>query len=295
MQYSGNIRRIGAPFPVSLCEQYKGITDRFPILRRFEYLAVDIAPVPLLRSKPEHAMVVFFAERKEQICPPAFRALDDYGAEMADIPFPLAPGSIEKIVVFPQLPEDRRFAVAVVAYFRPLNFQEEMVGIFPFRPSRIGDREIRVGMDRRGLEIRPLPVEPPSLLLAEILHGNVEPGDFKLVVERAGGVLVEGFGHRDAVAQGCVKPSDSAVREPVDMADGTPLPVKLDKRLAVEQSFLPQEMERAPRSAEVVFIRFVIAEELCQIIDAQTEVFSEKCETFSLFCRETERSLCRSH
>ncbi len=138
-------------------------------------------------------MLIFFLQRVAKISPALVAALDDDHAELFESPFLVARPRVKEVVVFSELPDNGGLAVLVLAVLRPFDLKEEMVGAPLFWLLRIGDGEICVGVDRRGLEILLLPVELPAVEGAEFFDGDVEVRNFKLVVESAGRVPIEGF------------------------------------------------------------------------------------------------------
>src|SRR5579872_128419 len=131
-----------------------------------------------------------------------------------------------------------------------------MVRILPFGLRRVGEGKIGIRVDGLGLEVGLLPVELPVLRGAEAFHGHVEVGDLKLVVKRADGMVVKGFGKW---------PDDfksvyPLIRETIDIGNGAVLAVGFNIREPVEQSLLPQKLEGRAGRAQVVLVRLAVAE-----------------------------------
>ena len=124
----------------------EGEWHRGVIFRRHEDRAADVLAVRRLRREPEHAMAVPLPQCREESLASGVRPLDHDDAVLAEPPFLFATGGIEVVVVSPELAEDLRLAVPVVAQLRTLDLQEVAEGFAGVR--RIGDVEERVRVDR---------------------------------------------------------------------------------------------------------------------------------------------------
>ncbi len=68
------------------------------------------------------------------------------------------------------------------------------------------------------------------------------------------------------------------------------LPVELDVREPVQQSFCPKQVEGSPGRAKVVLIGFAATEQFRQIRDAEAEIFRQEFKSSSFCPREAKRA-----
>src|ERR1039458_6152210 len=175
----------------------EGKGDWSVIFRRLENLAADVPAVRRLRRKPEHPVAARLPQRRKESLAPGVRALDHDHPVLAEPPFLFATGGIEVVVVGPELAEDLRFAVPVVAQLRALDLQEVAERLAGVR--RIGDVEDRVRVDRV-FEVRLLPRVAEPLARREPVEPDMERRYLQLMVERPEGMLVEGLGRRSGIS-----------------------------------------------------------------------------------------------
>src|ERR1035441_8692082 len=91
------------------------------IFWRLENRAADVLAVRCLRREPEHPVAARLPQCGKKPLAPGVRALDHDHPVLAEPPFLFATGGIEVVVVGPELAEDLRFAVPVVAQLRALD------------------------------------------------------------------------------------------------------------------------------------------------------------------------------
>ena len=176
------------------------------ILGRKEGVRADILLAQGLRREPKHPVPVFFLQRVAKISPALGGPLDDDHAELFESPILVARPRVKEVVVFPEFPDNGGFSVLVFADLRTFDLKEEMVRVPPFGLVRIGDGEIRVGMDGGGLEVGLLPVKMQGVFRAELFEGDMKVGNFELVVKRAGRVLGKRLGTDRMKASTCSSP-----------------------------------------------------------------------------------------
>jgi hypothetical protein len=96
-------------------------------------------------SDPEHRMLQLRRHCTKEIVSPFIAPQDRHHAIRPKSPNLLTPSRVVVLVVALQLPHDTRLTVLIVPDFRPLDFEEKVVGVLAFL-RRIGDGEISIGV-----------------------------------------------------------------------------------------------------------------------------------------------------
>lgn len=166
----------------------KRICDLCKILRRPENLPTDVLFVQRFGGDPEHPVVHSFSgQAGTQVILPLGVAESEEDAELAESPLLLAQFGVVVLVIFLELPDDRRFAFAVVPYLRALDLKEIVERVSSFGLGGVGDAEVRVGVNGflmvdHGL----MPSEDELMFLAKLLEVDVELGELHFVPEDVG-------------------------------------------------------------------------------------------------------------
>lgn len=219
-------------------------------------------------------MAAFLPQCREESLAPCFRTLDHDHPVLPEPPFFFATGGIEVVVEFPELAENLRFAVSVIAELGALDLQEIAEGLAGV--CRICDVKESVRVDRV-LEIFLPPQIPEALCGAEAVERDMERRDLQLVVERPDRMFVEGLRRRSGISvpQGV---SDALRGKVIDIRDTAPLVADIKVGCPVEEPVPMQDRQGASDRTRVTLRDGAIPQELGRVVGPEAEKLREEFE-----------------